>query len=152
MRLYNFCDAKSGTALKKRSQLVALDIDEEMINVTQKKMTEVPGAKVEFAVVDVFQDGLPQGDESVDLVLLFNILHFKERRKFISESARVLKSGGRLAIIHWRTDIITPRGPLVELRPGFKEVLNASQGLGVKNIDAGEVLEPYHWGMQLFKE
>jgi len=47
------------------------------------------------------------------MVLLFNLLHSRERRVFLAEAARILKQGGVVPIIHWRKDIPTRVDPLL---------------------------------------
>jgi ubiquinone/menaquinone biosynthesis C-methylase UbiE len=50
---------------------------------------------------------LPMEDESVDVVLLYDVLHYMdERRKLIDEVYRVMKSGGLLSVYpkHHRSD------------------------------------------------
>jgi hypothetical protein len=47
-------------------------------------------------------------------------IHYSAYRKpagLLREAYRVLASGGEAAIIHWRTDIETPRGPSLQIRP-----------------------------------
>ncbi len=86
------------------------------------------------------------------MVLLFNILHFREKRVFLAEAARILKNGGIIAIIHWRKDIPTPRGPALDTRPDQDEILSAAEGLDLHFYGNSKILEPYHWGVQLVKE
>jgi SAM-dependent methyltransferase len=86
------------------------------------------------------------------MVLLFNILHFNERRILLAEAARILKNGGIVAIIHWRKDIPTPRGPAINVRPDKEQILNASEGLNLNFHGNSRILEPYHWGIQLVKK
>ena len=50
-------------------------------------------------------------DASVDHAMLFNILHVEEPVGLLCEAMRVLVPGGKAGIIHWRTDLETPRGP-----------------------------------------
>ena len=85
------------------------------------------------------------------MVLLFNILHFNERRVLLEEASRLLKPNGVAAIIHWRKDIETPRGPCVQSRPDQQMILESIKGLDLIFNGNSRILEPYHWGMQLIK-
>ena len=49
--------------------------------------------------------------------MIYNLLHIENPDRLIQEALRVLRPGGRLSIIHWRSDIPTPRGPSLEIRP-----------------------------------
>lgn len=70
----------------------------------------------------------------------------------LEETSRILKNGGIAAIIHWRNDIPTPRGPAVETRPDKDQILRASEGLGLHYYGISINLCHPHWGMQLVKE
>lgn len=87
--------------------------------------------------------GSTLSDESVDLVVIPNVLFQAENKdSIIIEAKRVLKSGGALAVIDWNSDAI--RGP--EERVSKTEVLHMAEenSLKFKNeIDSGK----YHYGM-----
>jgi ubiquinone/menaquinone biosynthesis C-methylase UbiE len=131
--------------------VIAFDIEPDMIETTRRHLARHGLSNVECVLRDVLDEGTGLESESVDLVLLFNILHFKERRVLLQEASRILRSGGIAAIIHWRKDISTPRGPVAELRPDMAEIINASEGLELKFQGNSKLLEPYHWGIQLVK-
>jgi SAM-dependent methyltransferase len=84
-------------------------------------------------------------------VLLFNILHSDGRRVLLEEAFRLLKPNGIAAIVHWRKDIETPRGPAVHLRPDQHIILDSIGGLDFTFNGNTTILEPYHWGIQLIK-
>ncbi len=63
-------------------------------------------------------------DNSVDYVMLFNILHHESLLDFINEAYRILKPGGKIGIIHWRSDISTPQGPDLNIRPKPNQITN----------------------------
>ncbi len=85
------------------------------------------------------------------MVLLFNILHFDARRIMLEEACRILKPNGIIAIIHWRKDMATPRGPGIASRPDRQMILDSISGLNLCFNGNSRILEPYHWGMQLLK-
>jgi len=53
-------------------------------------------------------------DESADIVLLFNILHC-ERPTFSFRTPRTLRPGGRVGVLHWRSDVPT-QGSSLDIR------------------------------------
>jgi len=69
----------------------------------------------------------------------------------LQEAARILKSPGMAAIIHWRRDIETPRGPRIETRPDRETILTSVAGLDLYVEGDAKILEPYHWGIKLVK-
>ncbi|CAG0982383.1 partial cobalt-precorrin-6B (C15)-methyltransferase, partial [Anaerolineae bacterium] len=131
--------------------VLAFDIDAEMITAAERNVREARRANVTFFQRDVLSIGTGLPDSSVGMVLLFNILHFPERWILLEEAARILVDSGVVAIIHWRKDIDTPRGPQVNLRPDQVIILNSITGLGLSDTGDCRVLEPYHWGIKLRK-
>lgn len=138
-------------AQKSTGNIHAFDIDPSMIEIAQEHVRNAGLSNVTFSLRDVLEQGSGLKSESVDMVLLFNILHFKERRVLLQEAARVLKPGGAVAVIHWRKDIATPRGPAVDTRPDQNQILRAAEGLNLQFAGNSRILEPYHWGIQLVK-
>ena len=131
--------------------IYAYDIEPSMIE-SAKKKTELAGVhNVKFSQCDILEQGAGLQANSVGMVLLFNILHFNERRSMLEEANRILKPSGVLAIIHWRKDIETPRGPAKHLRPDEQIILDSIGGLDLSFNGNSRILEPYHWGMQLIK-
>ena len=139
-------------AQRTSGKVYAFDIDVEMLRATQHNVQTAKLKNVELLHRDILDSGTGLVAESVDLVLLFNILHFSERRIFLAEAARILKKGGVVAVLHWRKDIATPRGPAIELRPDQAQILSAASGLSLRFEGNNHLLPPYHWGMQLVKE
>jgi ubiquinone/menaquinone biosynthesis C-methylase UbiE len=138
-------------AKEAKNQIYAFDIEPVMIQRTQTQVQEAGIHNVEFFQRDIIDLGTGLEANSVGLVLLFNILHFAERRIMLEEAARILKPSGTIAIIHWRKDIATPRGPDLHLRPDTQIILDSIVGLDLLFDGTNKILEPFHWGMQLVK-
>jgi len=140
-------------ALQKKSggQFIAFDIEQSMLDMTQQNLRTTGTDNVRLILRDVLARGTGLEADSVDRVLMFNILHFAERRKLLEEAARILKPGAELDILHWRKDIETPRGPDVESRPDTASILQAAIGLDLEQQGKAVILPPYHWGMKLRK-
>ncbi len=51
-----------------------------------------------------------------DAVILFNIVHMENPPVLLRELKSVIQSDGLVYLLHWRTDISTPRGPSLEIR------------------------------------
>jgi SAM-dependent methyltransferase len=134
-----------------QGQVRAFDIDPAMLAATAMNLARAGLLNVVLAQRDVLDDGTGLPDASADLVLLFNLLHDEGRRTFLAEASRILRPGGLVAVLHWRKDIATPRGPAFESRPDPRLVAEAAAGLELVEHGAPRLLEPFHWGMLLRK-
>ncbi len=129
----------------------AFDIESSMIEIAGRNALKAGVRNVRLILRDVIEHGTGLEQGRAGMVLLFNILHFKERRILLDEASRILKPDGVAAIIHWRKDIETPRGPDVQSRPDERTILDSVSGLDLYFDGNSRILEPYHWGIQLVK-
>ncbi len=87
---------------------------------------------------------------SLDSALLINVLHqSKKKIEILRESIRLLKRGGRLAIIEWK-NMDLPLGPKPDQRVKIESLKTAIPKIGlniVEEFNAG----PYHYGLILIK-
>ena len=132
-------------------EVYAFDIESSMIEAAQRNALKAGIHNVRFFMRDVVEEGTGLESGSVGMVLLFNILHFDERRILLEEACRILRPNGVAAIIHWRKDIPTPRGPGVHTRPDQQMILESIKGLDLVFNGNSRILEPYNWGIQLIK-
>jgi len=87
---------------------------------------------------------------SCDAVPLFNILHCEEPFVVLSAAAEVVRPGGVVAVIHWRTDIATPRGPSAAIRPEPERILDWADAVGgLALVEPPFMLPPWHYGVAL---
>lgn len=78
--------------------IVALDKSLEMLRVARAKLQHLPPDRVELVQGDFLT--LPFADDRFDTVLLHQVLHFTaEPERALAEAARVLRTGGRIAIV-----------------------------------------------------
>ncbi len=138
-------------AKETNTEAYAFDIEPSMIETVQRNVQKPGIRNVSFILRDVVEEGTGLEPGSAGMVLLFNILHFDERRILLEEASRILKPDGVAAIIHWRKDIETPRGPSVHTRPDQQMILDSISGLDFHFNGNSRILEPYHWGIQLIK-
>ncbi len=134
-----------------KTEIYAFDIDPSMIETARRNVQQAGIRNVRFSLRDIVEEGTGLESGSVAMVLLFNILHFSERRILLEEAWRILRPDGVAAIIHWRKDIPTPRGPSVHTRPDQQLILDSISGLDLHFNGNSRILEPYHWGIQLIK-
>ncbi len=130
----------------------ALDIEPEMTTVVQQKCKDAGVHNVEVTLRDFVATGTGLTDNSMDVALLFNILHHEEPVALMKEALRVLKPNGILAVIHWNYDPTTPRGPAMEIRPRPEQCIAWGREVGFRFDERSRHdLPPYHYGL-LFRK
>ncbi len=128
----------------------AFDIDPAMIEITRKRAAEARLGNVNVELRDVFATGFGLPDGSCGACLLFNILHGESPVEMLRIATRTVRPGGTVAVIHWRSDIATPRGPNLDIRPNFTQIASwSSQAGGFEPTQAALPLPPWHFGMLL---
>ncbi len=133
-------------------RVIALDIEPDMVATTRRKASEATLSNVTAEVRDFVLTGCGRADESVGYVMLFNILHIEDPVGLFREAHRVLVPSGRVGIIHWRSDIPTPRGPSMPIRPSLEQCRAWGEEAGLES-DRSESLCccSWHWGLVMRK-
>jgi ubiquinone/menaquinone biosynthesis C-methylase UbiE len=132
--------------------LFAFDIDKEMIDLVGGKIKAEHIQNVILDHRDILIHTTGLADNSVDYVMLFNILHHESPDDFFNESYRILKPNGRVGILHWRSDIETPRGPHLDIRPKPDQILKWVDKTKFRIEREPVVLEPFHYGLIISKK
>lgn len=134
-------------------KVYAIDVDHEMIDIVNNKVLNAGIDNVETRIRDLLDEGSGLENESVDCVLLFNLLHTKHARVLLDEAYRVLRPNGRLAIVNWNLDSTTPRGPPMGMRPSLKQCIEWCKNAGFKsNSKKVYDFKPYHYGLVTKKQ
>jgi len=139
------------TAKQIKGKLYAFDIEKGMIDVVANKMKTEDVHNVILDHRDVLTNTTGLADNSIDYVMLFNILHHESPDDFLNEAHRILKPDGKLGILHWRSDVPTPRGPDLTIRPKPDQILLWMDKQKFSLYKAPTVIKPYHFGMILLK-
>ena len=139
------------TAKLIRGKLYAFDIEDEMINILNLKIQtqQINNIRLEKRDILTHTTGLPEN--SIDYVMLFNILHHEFPLDFINEACRILKPEGKIGIIHWRSDVSTPRGPDLNIRPKPEQIVNWLDKQKFHIDKQPFIIEPYHFGLIISK-
>lgn len=131
-------------------RLVSLDIEPDLVEKLAKK-----AKKMQLPIQSVHRDfavhGTGLAGKSMDYVMLFNILHIENPILLLKEACRVLKSAGKIGIIHWNYDASTPRGPSMDIRPRPEDCIKWAMQADLKYIKQID-LPPYHYGLLCIKE
>lgn len=130
-----------------KGKLVAFDIEKRFIDFVQSRLASLPYQNVELILGDFVAMERPLARESVDYIMLFNILHHQDNRHLIQQALELLKVGGRMGIIHWRSDINTPRGPSLAIRPTPQSIVQELIQAQATVLEDSIALPPYHFGV-----
>jgi ubiquinone/menaquinone biosynthesis C-methylase UbiE len=137
---------QAGRMVGDRGQVYAVDIQREVLSNVEGQLRQAGLSNVRTVWSDVEQVGaaaIPPA--TLDCALLVNTLfQLKNHAGAIAESGRLLKTGGTLLVVDWKT-LGAPFGPAVERRisPGRVKELAAAAGFKLKEeFEAGT----YHFG------
>ena len=104
-----------------KGRVIGVDISEEMLNEVRGKINN-HSSNIELLLSDNVQ--LPVRDSLGTFALLANVLHeADDMMVMLSEANRVLKPGGRLAVIEWEKRDM-PMGPPIEHRLHQDDIMN----------------------------
>ena len=134
-----------------KGTIYALDIEPEMIHITNEKTKKYGLDNVKTILQDFMTQGSGLPKESVDYAMLFNILHLETPVVLLAEAYRILKNEGKIGIIHWNYDPSTPRGPSMDIRPRPEKCIEWAKSAGFSDPVQYD-LKPYHYGIVLLKE
>lgn len=117
-------------------RVFAIDIQKSELDIVRNKARFEHLLNVEFVWADLDQ---PRGskfqDECVDFVIVSNILFQAEQKGMILEEAyRILRKGGRLAVIEWDSTPV-PLGPPMDLRIPKETAEALARGVGFSSTD-----------------
>lgn len=131
----------------------AVDRYSQSLDILREKVREEGIENLEVLEADLTQK-LPLEDEKVDLCLMANVLHGflynEELDQVIPELLRILKPGGRLAIVEFKKIEGTP-GPPLSSRITAEDVNSALESRGFRSLEELEV-GPYHYAVVLIKK
>ncbi len=121
------------------------DIEPEMVACVAREAGRLSIPNIKTAERDFMVSGTGLLDSSIAHVMVFNILHIEEPLVLLQEAHRILKVGNRLSIIHWRSDIDTPRGPPLHIRPSLEQCRAWATSLGFHDVHIAELSHAAPW-------
>lgn len=127
----------------------ALDIEPEMVARLRSKAEASRLTNIRVQLRDFVANGTGLDSASQSHAMVFNLLHLEHPVALLHEVHRVLQSGGTLSVMHWRSDIPTPRGPSLEIRPTPEQCRTWIHEAGFGRITIVDLEEccPFHYGL-----
>lgn len=133
-------------------KVYALDIDPGMLDRARSEVARRWASVAEWICADA-RDIAERVPHEIDYVLMANTFHGVPDKTALAQAvARVLKPGGRFAIINWHplpreqtTVLDKPRGPKTEMRMLPEQVREIVEPKGFQLAELVE-LPPYHYG------
>ena len=137
-------------ATRLRGTVHTFDLDPAMVATTSSRATAAGLTNICTSVRDVATSGYGLPPASCAAALLFNILHAEDPVALLHAARDVVRPGGFVAVIHWRSDLATPRGPSLAIRPTPAQILTwATTATGFTAPAAPLDLPPWHYGLAL---
>ena len=129
-------------------RVIALDVEPALVGQLTERAREAGLAHlVDARHQDVAADGTGLADGEAAAVFLFNLLHCEQPAVLLRETYRILAPGGRVGVIHWRSDILTPRGPDLSIRPTPEDCQRLLMSAGFHITQPAITLPPFHFGL-----
>lgn len=128
-------------AVSPGGRVFAVDLQPEMLERLRAKLT--PELPVELVRGSANETTV--ADASVDLVFYANVWHeLDDRPGALAEAKRILRPGGRVAIVDWRPAVVAPGeepppGPPLDHRVSADDALAVVRAAGFSAPDAGSV-------------
>jgi ubiquinone/menaquinone biosynthesis C-methylase UbiE len=125
-------------AVGPEGRVLAVDLQPEMLALIGAKLeaSDAPG-NIELLEGTAERTGLPDG--ACDVALLANLWHeLDDHGVVLEEVRRVLKPGGRVAVLDWRADVAPPPGPPQDHRIGEAEALRELEAGGFRVVRSGQ--------------
>ena len=137
------------TARRTAGRVFALDIEPEMVDCVRHKAVTFDLPNIQADVRDFVAHGTGVDSGSQAHAMIFNLLHLEQPVALLREAYRTLQDGGVLSVMHWRSDIPTPRGPSLEIRPTPEQCRKWMAEADFHTIQSVDLQSccPFHFGL-----
>lgn len=134
-------------SLHTQQTLYAFDIESLAVQSVTELAHHQRTTNIQLQQQDFIQDGTGLEDESATHVMIYNLLHLENPDELLKQAYQLLKPKGVLSIMHWRSDIDTPRGPSLEIRPTPEQCQKWLKTTGFHSIRKIDIEDdaPYHF-------
>ncbi|MGV8894232.1 MAG: class I SAM-dependent methyltransferase [Burkholderiaceae bacterium] len=136
-------------ARRTAGRVTALDIEPEMVEFVRQKAEFFVLPNIRAEMRNFVANGTGVEDGSQAHAMIFNLLHLEQPVALLREAYRTLQDSGVLSVIHWRSDIPTPRGPSLAIRPTPEQcrAWMAEAGFGAIESVNLQSCCPFHFGL-----
>lgn len=111
--------------LARRCQsLTTFEISPELCTALSERLRREQVLNVSIVEGNFFDRNLLCSQGTFDAVVLFNIVHMENPPVLIRELRTVMRPEGLVYLLHWRTDLETPRGPSLAIRSSPEQCRN----------------------------
>jgi len=133
-------------AVGPEGRVYAVDAQAEMLSLLKQRIDQSELSNVILVHAEADQTGLPAS--CCSLFFLANVWHeIEDQIAVLGEANRVLKAGGRIAILDWRTDVEPEHGPPLVHRIGASRAMESLRSAGFEQIATAN-LGKYSWLVQ----
>lgn len=123
-------------------KIYAVDVQQEMVDDLRTRLAQQGATNVAVRRSSELEPSIPQ--RSVDLALLAFVLHeIDQRSSFLLAAKRLLREGGRIAVIEWEK-IETPVGPPFDTRIRADEIIADAAAAGLA-LEEQRSLHEWHY-------
>ncbi len=127
-------------------RVYAVDAQAEMLSLLKQKVDQSELSSVILVHAEADQTGLPAS--CCSLFFLANVWHeIEDQIAVLGEAKRILKLGGRIAILDWRTDVEPEHGPPLAHRVDASRAMESLRSAGFEQVGRAEVGK-YSWLVQ----
>ncbi|WP_233510807.1 class I SAM-dependent methyltransferase [Dyella psychrodurans] len=136
-------------ARRTRGIVTALDIDPDMVAHVRCKAEELGIANIRAVERDFIESDFGVAPGSQSHVMIYNLLHIEEPVALLRKAFTALDREGTLSVMHWRSDIPTPRGPPLAIRPTPEQCIEWLRQAGFTSIESVHLGDccPFHYGV-----
>jgi ubiquinone/menaquinone biosynthesis C-methylase UbiE len=136
-------------AQRTQGRVTALDIEPEMIEYVRHKAVALDLPNIRAELRDFVEHGSGVDAGSQAHAMIYNLLHLEHPVALLSEALRTLQDGGSISVMHWRSDIPTPRGPSLTIRPTPEQCRTWLEEAGFHTVECIDLKSscPFHFGL-----